>query len=350
MRYIIYCLLATFVVIGGLFFISKRNTTKSYDFSRVFTDSLLIIKNRKVLKLRNEFHYIAGVTEKVVFLGDNAFSGELLTTSYNLDNEKYTNLNVPDSIRIAWKAAKIFVNYPYVFLIERISPTILRGIYPTFNQYNMYALKNQFFHHPLPIAKNAFFAEVYDPNTKSFILAKSILDSTPIIETKYILEQQNGIIFSSDGMLTYDPIMQKAIYIHFYHNELICLDTDLNILYKGKTIDPINEAQLKMDTIRSENKMTLSAPPLFVNKQNSAYNGRLYIRSALLSKNENKRTFKHHPVIDVYKFTDTKSEYQFSFYLPAYKKEKLREFKVFNNKIISLQGEYLVIDQFRIKL
>src|SRR5690606_27912724 len=135
---------------------------------RFFANSPLVVKNRKVLKLRNGFHYIAGVSEKNIFLGDKAYSGQLFTTDYNLDDGHYMDLNVPDSIRIAWKAVKIFVNYPDVFLMERITPTILRSTSPKPNQFTMYSLENQLFHHPLPMAKNAIFATVYDPSTKSY--------------------------------------------------------------------------------------------------------------------------------------------------------------------------------------
>ncbi|RNL90677.1 hypothetical protein ED312_05735 [Sinomicrobium pectinilyticum] len=344
-----YCLLAALVVIGGLFWVSRKDNSKTYDFSRTFTESPLVIKNRKVLKLRNEFHYIAGLTEKNIFLGDKAYSGKLFTTDYNLNNGQYKDLNVPDSTRIAWKAVKIFVNYPDVFLIEGITPTILRGSYSNPGQYNTYTQDNQPFHHPLPLSKNSFLARVYDTNTNSFILTKGLLDPISSLDSKYVLEQQNKNIFSSDGMLTYDPVTQKVVYTHFYHNELICFDTDLNPIYKGNTIDPISKAQLKMDTIQSENKMTLSAPPLYVNKQNNAYNGKLYVRSALVASNENKQAFKHNTVIDVYTLNNTEIAYQNSFYILSYKNEKLREFKVFNNHIISLQGNYLVIDQFNVK-
>ncbi|SFW20797.1 hypothetical protein SAMN02927921_00560 [Sinomicrobium oceani] len=348
MRYIIYCLLTVVAVIGGLFVISKRDTPENYDFSRTFTDSPLVVKNRKILKLRNEFHYIAGLTEKNIFLGDQGYSGKLFTTGYNLNDGLYKDLNVPDSIRIAWKAVKIFVNYPDVFLIEGISPTILQGTFPGPGPYNIYHPEKPF-HHPIPIPKNIIIARTHDIEKKSYMLAKIILDSLPILETKYILEQQNGIIFSSDGMLSYDPVTEKTLYVNFYNNRFTCLDTSLNLIYQGNTIAPIGHAQLKMDTIHSENKMVLSAPALFVNKQNSVYNGRLYIRSVIMAKNEDKRAFKRHAVIDVYELANTNSKYLYSFYLPAYENKKLREFKVFNNHIISLQGEYLVIDQFKLK-
>src|SRR5690606_41032297 len=121
--------------------------------------------------------------------GDQAYSSKLFITDYNLNNGQYQDLNVPDSTQIAWKAVKIFVNYPDVFLIEGITPTILRGSYSSPGQYTIYHLNNQPFHHPLPLSKNTFLARTYDTNTKSFILNKGLLDSTSSMETKYVLDQ-----------------------------------------------------------------------------------------------------------------------------------------------------------------
>jgi hypothetical protein len=112
------------------------------------------------------------------------------------------------------------------------------------------------------------------------------------------------------------------------------LDSSLNIKFRAHTIDTIQTAQIKIGEIETSNQITLSAPPLFVNRQSCAYNSQLFINSRLKSDNETIKAFRENDVIDVYSLT--KGQYLRSFYLPLQNSESLREFRVVGNKIILL--------------
>jgi hypothetical protein len=117
------------------------------------------------------------------------------------------------------------------------------------------------------------------------------------------------------------------------------MDTSLNLLYKGKTVDNITSAKITVDTIHAENAVTLSSPAFVVNNQSQVYGNWLFISSGIMAKNEDKKTRKRASVIDVYDLRQ--GEYKFSFYVRQQKNMKLNSFCVSGNTFIALHGNYV---------
>ena len=192
----------------------------------------------------------------------------------------------------------------------------------------------------LPISNTSFALRTFDPKLRQYVLAKDRTGFPHIAFAPGVLQKQTEGIFSTDGMLRYAPDLSSLIYVYHYRNQFICTDTNLNILYRGKTIDTITQAQIKVSEIESENKFTLSAPPLFVNKLSCTWKNWLFVNSALEAKNEMKNNFDVSSVIDVYDLRN--GSYKFSFYIPDYGKKKIRAFAVNNNALIALYDNYIM--------
>jgi len=130
------------------------------------------------------------------------------------------------------------------------------------------------------------------------------------------------------------------LYIYFYRNQFICLDTNLNIIYTGRTIDTNSVAKIKLAEIKSENKKTFFTPPKVINKFNCVAGESIFINSTLNANNEDNSFFRTHSAIDVYSLKT--GRYCYSFYLPEIEGKKIQSFRVIDKTLIAIQGRYLV--------
>jgi hypothetical protein len=116
------------------------------------------------------------------------------------------------------------------------------------------------------------------------------------------------------------------------------MDTNLRVSYKARTIDTISRVKFSVDYIPSTKSLTFSSPPTFVNKESCVSGNYLFVNSALRADNDESAIYDIGSPIDVYSLIDGK--YLLSFYLPDYKKSKIRDFRVFGNTLIALYDHY----------
>jgi hypothetical protein len=185
---------------------------------------------------------------------------------------------------------------------------------------------------------NYYILKLFNRDMKNSLLKLTKSNVT----SSYTFEDQGEGIFSSDGVLTESPDGLRLFYIYYYRNQFICLDSNLKLIYKGKTIDTISHAQIKVGTINSLHEKTLASPPIFVNKRSSANNEYLFVHSALIADNEIKETMKGINPIDIYRIKDGK--YIFSIYLADFSNEKLQDFRVCEHTLIALYDDYLYFE------
>jgi hypothetical protein len=169
------------------------------------------------------------------------------------------------------------------------------------------------------------------------------------IEKKYIIKEQIDGFFINDGMLQFDKENALIFYMFFYNGSFMCLDTNLNLLYEKKTIDTISKVTLKTaklfknDIKGGETTYTQSTPPKIVNKNFTIYKNQIYVLSRLKADNETS-AFENNQIVDVYRVKD--GTYNYSFYIPKYKRKRLREFRIKDNFIFALYSTHVVKYQF----
>ena len=147
---------------------------------------------------------------------------------------------------------------------------------------------------------------------------------------------------ASDGLLHYDKINNLLTYVYYYHNGFVTLDTNLNLAYKGKTVDTLYTFQTVTNSSAKSGviEYTNFAPSRKVNKISCVDNGKLYNNSSLKADNESRQDYINKDVIDVYTLKD--GSYTGSYYIPTYKGERLQQFKVFDKIIVALYEDYIV--------
>src|SRR3546814_5094753 len=126
---------------------------------------------------------------------------------------------------------------------------------------------------------------------------------------------------SSDGLLHYDKDSGTLIYVHFYNNSVIGIDTNLHLIYKATTIDTVRTHKINMIDIQSGNtiRRTNAGPKNFIKRTSYVNEGIFYVNSILKADNENNIVFASNEVFDTYNVND--GSYRGSFNLQMSKKK-----------------------------
>ena len=152
---------------------------------------------------------------------------------------------------------------------------------------------------------------------------------------------------SNDGFFSYNKENNKIIYTYYYSGKFLCLDTNLNLLYRANTIDTNRTAQLNIKTTKefTDKKSLIKSgqtkPPKFVNKSLSTYKNLIYLHSHLKADNEDRDTRSNNYVIDTYFINN--GGYAGSFYIPRLKRKEMSYFKVVDNKLYAISDDILAI-------
>ena len=125
----------------------------------------------------------------------------------------------------------------------------------------------------------------------------------------------------------------------FTGNQYLVYQALSNTFTKGKTIDTTTLAKIQITQLDNGDRK-MSAPPHKVNAKTYAYNGKLYIKSELLGKNEPKSMWNQASILDVYDYN--KNEYLYSFYVYDHQKDKIKEFVLNESYFYGLVGNSLV--------
>ncbi|MBT1701296.1 hypothetical protein KK083_30670 [Fulvivirgaceae bacterium PWU4] len=329
------CFTLSVLIVSVLFALSEDKTQRLYDFSRVFPPR--VITEDTVIDLQRRSYYVAGAAADKIYLGNVWAPLHLIECSKDLRDTSHIKLRLDDPT-LRFKSIQVNIDSPYFFISEGTQPYLLRG---TLNEWygKRFMHDSAYFSLAVPISPYSFALRVNSAKTREDMLAKETKGGVKLFPE--LLEKQFDGVFCVDGMLHYNKKLEEIIYIYYYRNQFIVMDTSMNTIYKANTIDPISKAQIQADSfISNGNKTyTMSAPPLSVNKKSCTYGNWLFVNSAIRSKDE-KTSMERASVIDVYDLRNGK--YQFSFYIPlsAYG-NKLDGLYLYDGKLYTMIDNYL---------
>lgn len=333
----ILTILISILTVGFLFMSGRRNENYQHaSFTRIFSSNLL--KNQKVLDVKYNSYYISGVSKTKIYLANSVNPFHLLVIDKSLADTSHVQIMVKDSI--SYRSIKVAVDSPYFYIADGTMPFIYKGDVKSWIPIELLN-ESSFFVDMIPISRNGLVFRTIS-NLQNTFGKKDLGDSfSKMVIYQALLEKQIDGLFCTDGTLLYDASDRALVYIYFYRNQYLYMDTSFSLIRRGNTIDTVSRAKIKVAKISSENAVTMNAPPLLVNKKGSISGSWLFINSNLLSKDENKENFEKASVIDVYNIK--KNQYKFSFYLPDEHGKDLKSFVVTdNNLIIALHDQYIV--------
>lgn len=332
------CFFMSTITVFALFIFSQERNHRGNNFIRLFPPGTLM--NPKSLDIKYNSYYIAGGTKYHVYLGNERVARHLIAMNLHSSDTHHISLAIKDLEKLKLKVVKVTVDSPYFYMTDGVTPSALRGSTKNWLA-DRYMYDSTYFVEAIPISPTSLAIKSLSSKSKEYILGKETVKSPNPKFVPGILQKQIDGIFCVDGKLHYNKELNQLIYLYHYRNQYIVMDTNLNLLYRGNTIDTISRAQISVGKISSENSFTMNSPPLVVNKQSCASGNWLFVHSNLVAKNEDKSTAKYTSVIDVYDLPN--KVYKFSFYLYDRDDKKMKSFNVFDKKLVALYDHFVVI-------
>lgn len=334
--YIVLTICIATATVVGLFFTSEHIMKKENPFVRRFLPHH--IDKAEYLDLEVNSYYIAGLTKDTLYLGN--YTAPLLVTAISMDLKTKVEHQIKlDETQRSFRSLTVRVENDVFYVSDGTTPIIYKG-----NTNNRYAHKfmtqNIYFSLLEPINNQEFLFRSQRASTGEHVLGKlTVNDTTTFKLYDTALQKQKDGVFDTDGQLVVDNKTSQGVYTYYYRNQYLVYQPQSNTFIKGKTIDTTTLAKIEVTQLADGTKK-MGAPPQKVNAKTYAYDGKLYIKSELLGKNEPQNMWKQASIIDVYDYN--KNEYLYSFYAYDHQGDKIKEFAINDNHFFALVGNSLV--------
>jgi hypothetical protein len=310
-------------------------------FTRQFPPHLANIIHQ--IELPDSYLYLSGISSSAIYLGSINEPDKFLVLSRK-SLAAITSITGHKVKRSAEQristGTKILINPPNVHIIDGIWSTVLTGQLGS-DHYTQHTLTSETISRAISLSRNSFVVLTYDTLLKTNKLFKTQIGSH-VVQSVPLTKQVDGF-FCTQGILNYDKASKQIFFVSQYKNEVLSLDSNLQLLYRSQTIDNYEQAEIEIDTIISGDvyKSTFSSPPLVVNRLISSSYPHFYVNSLIMADNENPSLFRTNSVIDVYQ--QENGRYKLSFYLPHMDNSPITDFIVDNRELIVLSGKTLQV-------
>lgn len=327
-------------VVYLLYVFSTKDAGRNNGFSRFYLKNEISLV--KSIDLHYNSYYVAGLTTNNIYLGNTTAPRKITIFDHSLNQKRERILKVEDDLK--YSDPKLIVDSPYFYLYDWGMKTILHG---RLSDLVAYTFPNAiFFAEAAPISFNSIILRALQEPLRVYFFCKENNTNGISNKANLLIPQIDGS-FSTDGMLRYDQKNGLLVYVYYYRNQYLCMDTSLHLLFKANTIDTNRYAKIKLAKIESDHIIKLAEPPLMVNHRCFVSDYYLFINSSLRADNEKVEDFKKASVIDVYNLRTKK--YEHSLYLNEIKKNKLSSFWVNGDELIALSGSELYLYHLALK-
>lgn len=258
----------------------------------------------------------------------------LITTNKHLSIIDTQFLRIPLRPQLL-ASCELFIDSPQINLITKNSPSLIR--YNTHNDsFSIIKLPTPLITRISRISPSTLVVRTFDSLQQSQLFATINIHTGKKTHEKIIKELAGDAGFSSDGLLTYDNHSHHIFYTQFYQNIFYALDTNLNLLYKGKTIDTINTNQIYSraftDSVKRNGSRMPAVPLKRIMNGIGAGNGYLFVLATLRADNELEDNTRNNTVVDLYNATD--GQYKGSFYIPNINGKKIQAIQITTDNIL----------------
>jgi hypothetical protein len=325
-------------VLVGLYALSPLSK-KIYraSFERSFMDGYLRSAEAMVDLEVNSF-YIAGYSDRQLYLGNFTAPFHLLKTNLSLRDSQHVMLKVRvDSIH-DFKRFRLSVAPPFFYLAHGVEPIILKGDTSTWSAIPFIKDRPSYFSDAVPLSPSTFAFRSYSKTNQSCELARATADDFTFHAE--LLQKQIDGLFCVDGKLLFNARLNRLVYLYYYRNQFIVADTNLTLSYRGHTIDTFSHVRIKVAKVGDGGESTLASPPMVINGVSCTDGDFLYVQSALLAKNEDEQKFRSSSTVDAYRLMD--GQYVGSFHVPAYAGKKMSGFQVIGDRLFGIFDKYLI--------
>lgn len=156
-----------------------------------------------------------------------------------------------------------------------------------------------------------------------------------VLHTELLQKQIDGF-FDTDGMMGYSTLSGTFVYVYYYRNEFIVTDSDLNLRFRGNTIDTISKAAVKPVLIKRTGVRKLASAVAAGNRIFAVRGNQLFINSSLMGRYEAKEMWDIASIVDVYNLKE--KSYVSSFYIYDQDGSKMSDILVEGNNVYAIAG------------
>ncbi|TXD81186.1 hypothetical protein ESY86_18610 [Subsaximicrobium wynnwilliamsii] len=290
------------------------------------------------LDLGYNSYYISGYVDNQLYLGNRTAPLHLLKIDLASQDTTHIKINL-NKKNLPFRSAEIKIVSPYFFLLDGTVPAVFRGKIGMWEA-NLWDERDIYFSKAIPMDSTTLFVKSTSSRTFESILGIVDLDkSSDILFKEDLLEKQIDGVFDVDGIMVVSDDDKFIGYVYYYRNEFMIMNNDLELETRMRTIDTVRTAQISLSTNIKKLKITMNAPPVYINKNAYMTNNLMLIHSDRIGKFEEKVMHNQAAIIDIYDWT--KSTYELSFYVYNLNESKLREFEVHDEYFVSLIGNSL---------
>lgn len=319
--------------------IHRRNT-----FIRRFDSHAKPEYNKYDLGLNS--YYFAGINHDTIYLG-NVTTPLFVTkidTAFKTISRIKVQINQPE---LPFRDIHIKVRPPFFFVTDGTVPSIFTGDIKDWKARN-HKGRVPFFTLADPIDSLHILLRLTSFTKKQNTLALYSLDKGKILsQNTSILDKQIDGIFDTDGMMISNDKLNCVHYIYYYRNEFLTADKKMQLIKRGKTIDTVSKAEIKVAQL-SQGEREMSKPPLIINKASAVFGNLLFIKSKRIGRYEDEKILRDASILDVYNLND--GSYISSVYIYHINGMEMSSFKVVENRIYAISGHFLTVIKLHKKI
>lgn len=331
------CGVLAIISMFGLYAFSKKELRYQNSITRLFPPGMSEQMNTEDLGFNS--YYFAGSGNGKLYLGNS--TAPLLITVLN------TNLTLSEKLHIKLNIATIGMRYPqvkidppYFYIYEGSVPYIYRGSISDWRA-DLKINSGHNFSQMQPVGPSQVVARFIDTEASKNILGLADLETKSTMLKPGLLSGES--IFDTDGILLFDKVTDEIAYIRYYSNKILITDINLSTVSVAKTIDTLDNPQLKIATVNNER--TFSKMPVLANRLAHFDSGWIFVNSQIMGHSESKERWNESSIIDIY---DSSSKgYVASFYIDDIAGTKARSFWIDGDTIYVLGGSKIIRYKFR---
>lgn len=324
-------LLGCVIIIAILWWVMDAPNRKQNGFTRRFlTTDLPLIKSAQT---DGNLRLLSGISESTIYYSTFK-KGEIAYSDHNLTKFERKEI-LADTILLGKlkKSNEIIVDSPSIYLIQGSAKMIAKTDFQR-SAPVVYKLQD-LFTRVVPMSENALIVRKFKKGVLDQFLYKYDLKRDTVSNERAATAPSTDGGLMTGGMISYDRATHHGVYVHYYCNKLVLLDSNLNIIKTGATIDTFSHYTIRSNKYQNNGKEIINnaGPTRFVNRASCVSNGILYIYSEVRANNEAIEEFYTNKRIDLYDMSDL--QYKGSYRLKGVQQNKIRN--------ILAAGDHLVL-------
>jgi hypothetical protein len=289
-------------------------------------------------------YYFAGTGNGKIYLGNYTAPLQIMELDSALKTKKIYHIELKQK-HLDFRIPQIRVRDQNFYVFEGIVPYVFKGNITNWKA-SLRIHSGYYFSQLEPMdSVNMVLRYMKPKRGESLLGTLNLADTTKVKYAPSLLQKQFDGIFDTDGIVHFNTQLNSIVYVYVYRNQFIVTDPNLNLKYRGNTIDTVSRAQVKLTKLAGSTMKTFAQPPLIVNKTSAVQGNLLYVNSVLPGLYESEAIWKTASIVDVYDLSD--KTYRSSFPVYNIGVKKMRSMMVYDNHLYALIGEKIVSYRLR---